>query len=285
MKKGLAGIFAALLMTSNALAADLAPVEPVPEMPPEVTVTEATGWYLRGDVGYGFNDLRGAKFYQGGSSADEVDFTTSDLRDSFTVGGGVGYQVNNYLRTDLTLDYLGKSDFHGSTTGGGSAFGACQVTCSSTDLSSLTAWTLMANAYVDLGTYGVFTPYVGAGIGGSYVKWKDLRNTSCDTSGSGFGCDDTVTHNGKGDWRFSYALMAGASIDVTCNVKADVGYRFLHVDGGNMFGYAENGGPGRDKGFNVHEVRAGARYLFGGCEQPVAYEPQPEIPLQQPVYK
>jgi hypothetical protein len=34
-------------------------------------------------------------------------------------------------------------------------------------------------------------------------------------------------------------LMAGASIDVTCNVKADVGYRFLHVGGGDMFGYNE----------------------------------------------
>ena len=78
--------------------------------------------------------------------------------------------------------------------------------------------------------------------------------------------------------------MAGASIDVTCNVKADVGYRYLHIDGGSMFGYAENGGPGRDRGVNVHEARVGARYLFGGCAQPVAYEP-PDIPLQQPVYK
>jgi opacity protein-like surface antigen len=279
MKKGLAGIFAALLMTSNALAADLAPVEPVPEMPPEVTVTEATGWYLRGDVGYGFNDLRGARYFQG-SNASEVDFDRADLDNSFTVGGGVGYQINNYLRTDLTLDYLSKADFRGSTSG---SCGAAPD-CVSRDISSMTAWNLMANAYVDLGTYGVFTPYVGGGIGGTYVNWKNLKNTSCDASDS-TNCDDTVTHRGRGDWRFSYALMAGASIDVTCNVKADVGYRFLHVDGGNMFGYAENGGPGRDKGFNVHEVRAGARYLFGGCEQPVAYEPQPEIPLQQPVYK
>jgi opacity protein-like surface antigen len=284
MKRSLYGVFAALLITSNAYAADLMPAEPIAEAPPEVTVTEATGWYLRGDVGYGFNDLRGAKFFQGGSSASEVDFDRSDLDDAWTIGGGVGYQINSYLRTDVTLDYLGKSDFRGSTSGGGSAFGACQVTCSSTDLSSLTAWSLMANAYVDLGTYGYVTPYVGAGIGGTYVKWKDLSNTSCDTSGSGLGCDDTVTHGGKGNWRFSYGLMAGASIDVTCNVKADVGYRFLHVGGGEMFGYNENGGPGRDKGFNVHEARLGARYLFGGC-QTASYEPAPEIPLQQPVYK
>jgi opacity protein-like surface antigen len=140
----------------------------------------------------------------------------------------------------------------------------------------------MANAYVDLGTYGYFTPYVGGGIGGSYVKWKDLHNVACQDDGGG--CDGEVIHGGKGNWRFSYALMAGASIDVTCNVKADIGYRFLHVSGGEMFGYNSNGGPGRDKGFNVHEARVGARYLFGGCQQ-ASYEPPPEIPLQQPVYK
>lgn len=278
MKRSLSGILAALLVTSNAFAADLAPVEPVPEIPPEVTVTEATGWYLRGDVGYGWTDLRGARYFQG-SNGNEVDFTSADLRDAFTAGGGVGYQVNNYFRTDLTLDYLGEADFRGSTTG---TCGFAPVACTSSDVSSLTAWSLMANAYVDLGTYGYFTPYVGAGIGGTYVKWKDLHNTSCADDGSG--CDDEVTHHGRSGWRFSYGLMAGASIDVTCNVKADVGYRFLHVNGGNMFGFADNGGPGRDKGFNVHEARIGARYLFGGCQQ-ASYEPPPEIPLQQPVYK
>ena len=269
MMRSLSGVFAVLLMTSNVFAADLAPAEPVPEMVPEVTVTEASGWYLRGDVGYGWSDLRGAKYFQG-SNASEVDFDRADLDDAWTIGGGVGYQVNNYFRTDLTLDYLGKSDFHGSTSG------SCGVSpsCTSSDVSSLTAWSLMANAYVDLGTYGYVTPYVGAGIGGTYVKWKDLNNTSCDSSGGGLGCDDTVIHGGKGGWRFTYGLMAGASIDVTCNVKADVGYRFLHVDGGDMFGYNANGGPGRDKGFNVHEARVGARYLFGGCA-PAPYEPPP----------
>ncbi|TAV75258.1 outer membrane protein [Rhizobium leguminosarum] len=278
MKRSLSGIFAALLIATNAYSADLAPAEPIPEQPPEVTVTEATGWYLRGDVGYAFTDLRGARYFQG-SNATEVDFDRADLDDAWTVGGGVGYQINSYLRTDLTFDYLTQADFKGSTVG---QCGFPLVDCTSSDRSSLTAYTLLANAYVDLGTYGYVTPYVGAGIGGSYVKWKNLRNVACADDGSF--CDDEVTHGGKGNWRFTYALMAGASVDVTCNVKADVGYRYLHIDGGNMFGYAENGGPGRDKGLSVHEARVGARYLFGGCAQ-ASYEPPPEIPLQQPVYK
>ncbi len=47
------------------------------------------------------------------------------------------------------------------------------------------AYSLLANAYVDLGTYGYITPYVGAGIGGTYVKWDKLRNTSCADNGRG----------------------------------------------------------------------------------------------------
>ncbi len=282
MKRGLSGIFAALLVTSNAFAADLAPVEPVPEMPPEVTVTESTGWYLRGDVGYGFNDLRGAKFFQG-SNADEASFDHADLRDAFTVGGGVGYQVNNYFRTDLTLDYLAKSDFHGSTTGGGAAFGALRY-CLYVDRR------FVADCLDPHGQCLCRSRYLWL-LHALRRRWhrRHLREVEGPSQHrlaptTVAGCDDEVTHGGRGNWRFSYGLMAGASIDVTCNVKADVGYRFLHVDGGSMFGYAENGGPGRDKGFNVHEARVGARYLFGGCQQ-ASYEPPPEIPLQQPVYK
>jgi opacity protein-like surface antigen len=272
----LAAATLALLASSAAYAADVYQPEPQPVYvdAPEVAVAEASGWYLRGDLGYNFNKLRGAKFFQGGSSADEASFTTSSIKDSFWVGGGVGYQVNSYLRTDLTFDYMFKSDFKGSTTG------SCgvAVACTSTDLAALKAYTLMANAYVDLGTYAYFTPYIGGGIGGSYVKWDKLRNTSCETADP-TNCDDTVEHGGKGSWRFAYQLMAGASIDVTCNVKADLGYRFRHTMGGDMFGYASSGGPGYDKGFYSHSVHAGARYVFGGCETPVAYEPPPELPV------
>ena len=78
--------------------------------------------------------------------------------------------------------------------------------------------------------------------------------------------------------------MAGAAVDLTCNLKADVGYRFRHVTKGDMFGFASNGGPGYDKGFYSHEARAGLRYSFSGCET-ATYIPPAEIPIEQPVYK
>ncbi|MGG7516610.1 outer membrane protein [Allorhizobium undicola] len=270
MMKLIAGVMLGLTMAGAAGAADLYQPEPQPVDAPEVRVADTvSGWYLRGDAAYSFNKLRGAHFFQG-SNSNDVDFTTASIKDSYSLGGGVGYQVNSHLRTDLTFDYLGKADFHGSTKG------SCGVStaCTSSDISSLQAYTLMANAYVDLGTYASFTPYVGGGVGGSYVKWNKLKNTSCADDGSG--CDGTVTHDGKGSWRLAYQLMVGASVDVTCNLKGDFGYRFRHTLSGDMFGYKDNGGPGSDKGFYSHQLYAGARYQFGGCEQPVAYEPPPQ---------
>jgi opacity protein-like surface antigen len=272
MSKSLLGAAALVLLAGAAHSADVYQPEPLPSImdAPEITVQEASGWYLRGDIGYSFNKSRGVEYFQG-SNDTLVDFTSASLKDSFWAGAGVGYQVNGYLRTDVTFDHMFKTDFRGSTTGlcGG-------VTCTSSDASEMRAYTLMANAYVDLGSYAYFTPYVGAGIGGSYVKWNRLRNTIC-TGGT---CD-TTEHDGDGSWRFAYQLMAGASFDITCNVKGDVGYRFRHTLGGDMFGYADNGGPGRDKGFYSHSVHAGARYVFGGCDTPVSYEP----PVEPFVYK
>lgn len=281
MKKSLIGILAALTAGSSAFAADLyQPDPPAYIEAPEIQITESNGWYLRGDIGYAYNKSRGAEFYQGPFTAGLTDFRSTKLKGGFMGGVGVGYQINNHFRTDLTFDYMAKSNFRGST------FGSCGVagSCVSTDLSSLRAYTLMANAYVDLATFGRFTPYVGAGIGGSYVKWANLRNTSCEV-GDPSNCDPTFTHGGKGGWRFAYALMAGASINVTCNLKADVGYRFRQIGKGDMFGYdSVGGGPGRDKGFYSHEVRLGGRYVFGGCDT-AQYMPPAEIPIQPAVYK
>lgn len=278
MRKVLSGIAAVLLTGTSAYAADWYQPQVIEAPVQETAIVETGGWYLRGDAGWSYNKLRGAHFFQGGFSSADRDFDTADLKSGFVIGGGVGYQINDHFRTDLTLDYMFNSDFEGSTSGScGSG-----PSCTSRDIASLTALSLLANAYVDIGTYGSFTPYVGAGIGGTYVSWDDLENTSCADDGSG--CDDTVFHGGKKSWRFTYALMAGAAIDLTCNLKADVGYRFRHVTKGDMFGYASNGGPGYDKGFYSHEARAGLRYSFNGCET-ASYIPPADIPIEQPVYK
>ncbi len=271
-------------MVAQASAADLyiPPEEPpVYDVPPPAT----GGWYLRGDVDYHFLTFRGGDYITYGCPVGSPgcvtpgptpgtnSFDTGKLRSSFSLGAGVGYQVNRYFRTDLTADYMFDSKFTGTTSGTGCGTGPC----SSTDESKFSALLLLANAYAELGTYNRITPYIGAGIGGARVKWDSLGNT---ITGS------TSTHAGATNWRFAWALMAGASYCINDNWKVDLGYRYARISGGRMFqettpaGVSIGVGPGDDRGIDIHEARLGLRYAIGGgnqCVKPnvVAYEPPP----------
>lgn len=267
------------------LAADLIEPPPMIEVAPPIYQEEVSygGWYIRGDLDYHASKFRGADYITYGVTAATCctpaqplpgtgTFDFGNLRGAFSLGAGLGYQVTKHLRVDLTGDYFFKSNFTGQTTGfcGG-------VVCSSVDRTSYTALLMLANAYVDLGTWNGFTPYIGAGIGGAHIKWADLENTV-----GGI----TTTHRGAANMRFAWALMAGTSYCLTNKLKLDVGYRYTRIGGGRMFEISPNGpggaGPGFDRGFNIHEGRAGLRYAFGGgksdCSgpEPIAYEPPPE---------
>ncbi len=259
------------------LAADLPPEEPpvIIEQPP-VVVEAAGGWYIRGDVDYSLFKIRGAQYHAGGGLNT---FTTAESDNSFSFGGGLGYQITKHLRADLTAEYNFKADFRGSTTGDCTVAGNQPGSCTSVDTSSHSMLLVMANAYADLGNYHGFTPYVGAGIGLANVKWSSLSNVAtctsapadCDIALPGYVGSTTTgsyseTHVGNSSWRGAWSVMAGASYDLTTKLKLDAGYKYTRVHGGPMFDYAVagNGTQGYDNGFNIHSVRAGLRYQFGG---------------------
>ena len=270
-------LFAALFagVAGPALAADLAEPPVVEQAPPVAYEQPADfgGWYIRGDIDYHWSRFGGGDYTTYGTAPQiPGSFATGSLKGAFSAGAGVGYQITQHFRTDLTADWMFGSSFRGSTNGfctGGT------VACTSTDTSSYSAMLLLANAYVDIGTWHGVTPYVGAGIGGAWVKWDTLHNSDLD--------GDFYHQGGKG-WRFAYALMAGASYCLTDRVKLDVGYRYSHINGGKMFEYASdsNVGPGYDHGINVHEVRGGLRYQFGRSD--CAPPPEPYQPEPEPIY-
>lgn len=260
----------AVAISANAArAADIIEQPMVIEQPAPVMIESSGGWYIRGDVDYHRAKMRGSIYAVSGGTSE---FTTTEIDDSWSLGGGIGYNVSKHFRVDLTADYWMKANFRGSTTG---TCGAPPVPCASTDTSSMNAWVVLANAYADLGTYHGITPYVGAGIGVAHIKWADLAND-----------DGTVVtvHGGRKSMRGAFALMAGASYCVNDKIELDGGYRYTRVGGGDMFSYANFNGPGQDRGFNVHEVRAGLRYSFGGSNprcaaapQVVEYQPEPAV--------
>ncbi|MBK1867756.1 outer membrane protein [Aestuariivirga sp. YIM B02566] len=114
-----------------AQAADVTPPEPE-------TVTQeqyqAMGFYLRGDLGWSFLDW-------------------GDKDNAFAVGGGVGYQFNDYLRSDVRVDWSGDYEVGDNAD------------------ASLT--TVLGNMYVDWKNDSIFTPYIGAGAGYGWVSADD----------------------------------------------------------------------------------------------------------------
>lgn len=262
-------LIAAALMTSTAAAqaADLYE-PPVVEVVPEVRTVAVGGWYLRGDIGYSKVHVRGVEYFQGTSFSGE--FEEHDVDGTWMLSGGIGYQVTDYFRVDATLDHHFSAAFNGSSASGvacGDADGDPLTydpdgVCNYDDDSNLAVTTIMANAYVDLGNYAGFTPYVGGGLGGALVHWDDLSNDETCT-GTCTGVAGDSNHDGIGDWRFAYALHAGVSYDLNASLKLDAGYTFKHIDGGTMFDFdgASGSGPqGFDEGIKIHTVRAGLRW-------------------------
>ena len=251
MKKILAFASAALAFGAQAKAADLYQPEPAPQIVEQPVVASANGWYLRGDLSYDIMNMKGAHYYQGSNSLVN-DFDSAKLDNTGNLGLGIGYQVNDYFRVDKTFDYLFSTKFRGSTSG------TCgNNPCHSRDSSRFSAYGLMANAYVDIYKWGIVTPYVGFGLGGTYVQWDKLKNTIG---------NDTTVHKGAESWRFTYALMAGFTYDVAAHTKLDLGYRYSRISGGDMGDFsADDQKAGaknprsKDDGFGRHEFRAGLR--------------------------
>ncbi len=276
----LAAVLVASACVPAAQAADLDLPLIVDQAPEYVPVEIGSGWYLRGDIGFSVASSGGAgayRTYDGGTATYGTNaFTSSDIDAPWSGGLGFGYIFNRWLRADVTAEIL-KGDFTGSTAAAATAGVDCGLGvnygCTSGDAASFTGYSLMANAYADLGTFKHITPYVGAGLGVTSLRWDDLSNTvRCSgfvapaTSCAGIG-PVTSTHPGLDSWRFTWALMPGGSYQISKNTKVDVGYRFRKIEGGDFFNFdaataaaGATGVQGTDDGFTTHEVRVGLRY-------------------------
>lgn len=155
------------------------------------------------------------------------------MRGAITGGIGAGYQVNEFLRLDATLDGTPTTQYSGVV--------------STTESTKISAINLMANAYVDLGTYQGFTPYVGAGIGAA-----DLTTSAAMSNGS------TQRAGGASRWNFAYALMAGTSYRINSSLALDLGYRYIH-EGRAQSADTGSGAVTYDN-VRAHEIRMGLRY-------------------------
>ncbi len=270
--KSLLAAGAASLLSTMAFAADLAIAPPPMYSPPPPA--DFGGWYLRGDIGMTNQRMK---------SLDNPDpnaalFTSVGMGfDSSTLFDvGVGYQFNNWFRADVTGQWRGKANFHGSQFTDAFAGSALVDNYSGSKSEAV----FMANAYVDLGTWWCVTPFIGAGIGTSYNRISGFRD---DGTGSTFGVarPPSVTYaadNGK--WNLAWAVHTGLAYKVTPNVTLELGYSYISLGdattgaNSNFAGTPTPQFPWTMKDITSHDLTLGVRWNLDS--QPV-YAPPPLV--------
>ncbi|WP_349369022.1 outer membrane beta-barrel protein [Salinarimonas sp.] len=263
MKRFLAAALPAALVSAGAapaLAADAA-LPPLPAIAePVSSAPVGAGWYLRGDIGYTAYRDPEATLRAGGVAAA---LSGERLDDAAVVGLGAGYRFNSWLRVDVTADH--RFETQATLLSGAPAAGAL----ARADLSSTA---VLANAYLDLGTWHGFTPYVGAGAG---YAWNTLSGYAL--SGCGAPCTVGGTplamiapFPDETTGSFAWALMAGVSVDAGRSLSLDIGYRY--VDLGEAATGASSGAHVETDRISAHEARIGLRWTF--ADEP-AFAPAP----------
>lgn len=230
---------AALAFAASAQAADMPGAWYPPSQRAAPAFTELmSGWYLRGDVGYRFNHVE--------SVESSVPFLSQTSDNGAGVSVGLGYKYQ-WFRTDLTFDYGAQVEISGIT-----ATGVPQPQYhDGIDVASV-----LANFYVDLGTWDGFTPYVGVGAGISSFRGRDFVATALSTS---------VPVQPVSMTNFSWALMAGVSYQVLPTWVVDVGYRYLDLGDTASYGPSTSGSLLQVvnwKNLSAQEIRFGVRFLF-----------------------
>jgi opacity protein-like surface antigen len=264
---------AASLLSSAALAADMASIMPPPPQYYGAPVEDFGGWYLRGDIGMTNQSVKKLDSNTAAQFPATTDvglgFDSSPLFDL-----GVGYRFNNWLRADVTAQYRGRANFHGSN----------RLIFSATDfesdnyLGSKSEVVFLANAYADLGTWWCVTPFVGFGIGTSYnmisgFSDSNLRITNGVTNGS----ITNFADNGK--WNFAWAAHAGLAYQVAPSVTLELGYSYLDLGSARPGTFTKvDGTTGASsivmKDITSHDLTLGVRWQL---DSPPVYAPPPPL--------
>jgi opacity protein-like surface antigen len=220
------------------------------------------GIYFKGYVGQANPDVGDMwnEVYDSGFVIGHKEIKSSPL-----YGIGLGWQARHWLRFDGTIEYRGDAVFLGQDLNSGP--GANEYTA------DVKSWLGLVNAYIDMGNWCGFTPYIGAGIGFATISVEGLRDDGLFGPGNdpsiAYGADKTKTN-------FAYAFYAGGSFDVTDQVALDLTYRWAHLgdaQSGPVVTYdGEAGYAGQHiRDITSNDVLFGIRYKFQ--KEAIAYQP------------
>ena len=195
-----------LLMTASAIAVVAAFAMPAH--------AECDGWYAALRGGMVKHDV------DGDANNQNFDDTIKLDDDLLMISGAIGYRYQHWRGE---FEYVWRDYVEGSDDSYTEKF---------------KTYSYMLNAYYDFLPYNWWTPYVGAGIGLTQLKYMGVDNTS------GM---DSVKYD---PMKFTWSVGAGLSLKVTNRFNVDAGYRYYDM--------------GRIKSSDVtaQEIYAGVRYVF-----------------------
>ena len=219
--KSLLAAAAASILSTAAFAADLPIAAPPMYAPPPPA--EFSGWYLRGDIG--MTNQRIKSLHNPDPNAASFQSVGIGFDSSMLWDIGVGYQFNNWFRVDVTGQYRGRANFHGSQFS--DAFAGSALADNYSGSKSETV--IMANGYVDLGTWWCVTPFVGAGIGASYNRISGFQDNGIGTTFGVANPPSVVYATDNGKWNFAWALHAGVGYRVTPDVTIELAYSYMNL--------------------------------------------------------
>jgi opacity protein-like surface antigen len=301
-----------------ASAADLFGTAPPLTMPASQgpTVFEAgSNWYIRGDLGISFDEAPTVSLPSISAPPPGLvatPYTTSAGTNwsttNFTGGLGAGYRFNDYLRFDATWDYrtgsgatrntavicpyLPITGAYNQTTGlpAGNVYNTSDI-CNGTTTIKQYNNAFLANGYVDLGTYGGFTPYVGGGLGLNMNVMTGSFNAYQASDGQAYAQylapangfpQIWVTPQGQPispqpaiafgqqywsrsisstTYSFAWALSAGLGFQLNPSTTLDIGYRYLNSGETTRLISPQTGMTLRQNNAS-QQVRVGIRYVL-----------------------
>jgi len=259
---GLIAGVAAATVAAQANAADM----PMVYKAAPVVVKEFSGWYLRGDIGMTNQKV---KEIDNALFDPSVQVINKEFESGMLFGAGIGYQFNDWFRVDVTGEYRGKTAFRGFDIYPGGAndyFG------------NKSEWLVLANAYVDLGTWWCITPFIGAGIGYSQNTISNFRDVNVPAGGIAYA-------NDRSQWEMAWALHAGLAYKISKNFTAELSYRYVNLgdfQSGDIIAFDGTNNvnnPMQFKNVTSQDVRLSLRWALGVSDYvPVAapmYAPPP----------
>jgi len=187
------------------------------------------GWYVGSNIDLSFQR----------KAESTVSNVTNDIshRNAWGLSGEVGYAWGNGLRAAGELVYRDAEINNVDGTGSGAAGGAIHNKA------------LMANLYYDIETGTRFTPYVGLGVGGSFVDADNMRTIN------GLTIDDSR-------FKLAYQAIVGTSVDLDGNWDFTVDYRYFATPN---VSFKTTLGDAKTEN-SSHNLMMGLRYVFAEPE-------------------